>query len=253
MAGLDDAGRLGALEGALLEGRDDEVMQALVRAAATTVGTPIALLSLVAGRVQWFHSHTGLPPEIALSRATSRCSSFCQFVVRDEAPFEVADARVDPRVPQQLVERYGVRAYLGAPVRFRGQVLGSFCVMDVVPRQFTDAHRAALAEYAAQAGARLGELHPPAADAGHRRRDDLDAARERLRGVERSLLELGALARLGAGVDSLSSVEAHRALSVLRELSDSYGDVLLELRSVRRALDTLSGAEPSLAASPSVR
>lgn len=243
MAGLDDARRLGAFDETLLDGGDDEAMQALVRAAATNLGTPIALVSLIAGRVQWFHSHSGLPPEIALARATSRCSSFCQFVVREEAMFEVVDARSDQRVPQQLVEQYGIRSYLGAPVRYRGEVVGSFCVIDVVPRNFTDEQRAALLDYAALAGERLEakrSQHEAAAPTAAAARDDaLDPVRDRLRGIERSMQELGALARLGAGVDALSSGEAHRALSVLRELSESHGEVLRELREVRRALDDL--------------
>lgn len=240
MAGLDDAGRLNTFDETLLDGRDDDVMQALVRAAATKLGAPIALVSLVAGRVQWFHAHAGLPPELARSRATSRCQSFCQFVVRDEAVFEVVDARADGRVPQQLVHALGIRAYLGAPVRHRGQVVGSFCVIDVVPRQFDGELRAALLEYAALASERLDAMHGARADgdAATTARDaQLEPVRARLRGLERSLLEFGALARLGVGVDALSGAEVHRALSVLRELSESHGELVRELRAARRELD----------------
>lgn len=49
-------------------------------------------------------------PDLAISRATSRGSSFCQFVVHDDAPFEVNDARADGRAPTELVEEYGIRA-----------------------------------------------------------------------------------------------------------------------------------------------
>ncbi len=241
MAGLDDADRLGAIDEALLDGADDEELQSLARAAAIKLGVPMALVSLVAGRVQWFYAHAGAPAELARSRATSRCESFCQFVVRDEAMFEVSDARADVRVPRQLVDTYGVRAYLGAPVRHRDQVIGTFCVLDVVPRQFCDDQRAALLEFAALASARLS------ARVAQARREEADRAadsrlepvRARLRSVERALLELGALARLGAGVDELSGVEVHRALSLLRELSESHGGLVRELRAVRKELDAL--------------
>src|SRR5262249_14672194 len=61
-------------------------------------------------------------------------------------------------VPQLLVDRYGVRAYLGAPVRVAGHILGTLCCLDLKPRTFTEAERATLLELAARVSVRLERL-----------------------------------------------------------------------------------------------
>jgi GAF domain-containing protein len=150
--------RLQALDGAILEEGLDEDLQALVVEASRTLGLPIALVSLVLERTQFFRAHVGLPPDLAIARATDRDASFCQFVVRDGRRFEVTHASADGRVPQELVERYGIEAYLGEPVTIGGAVVGSLCVIGTEPRTFTDDDRAALTALAARVTRRLGEL-----------------------------------------------------------------------------------------------
>lgn len=39
-----------------------------------------------------------------------------------------------------------MRAYLGVPVRYRDQCIGSFCVVDTTPREWSDDDLAALEE-----------------------------------------------------------------------------------------------------------
>jgi hypothetical protein len=106
-------------------------------------------------RIQFFKAHYGLPDDLAVSRATERDVSFCQFVVRDGEPFEVENAEEDERVPQHLVKRYGVKAYLGIPVKVNNVVAGSLCVIDTKPRTFTDDERQKLTELAGLVSQRL--------------------------------------------------------------------------------------------------
>lgn len=162
MASLDSAQRLAAISPPLTRLDADEVLDAAVEEAARIAGTPIALVSLVMRGIQLFRAHRGLPPELAASRATSRANSFCQFVVRDELPLLVDDAPVDARVPQDLVENYGIRAYLGVPVRVHGQVVGTLCAIDVVPRRFSKDVVVAMKRLASRVSARLAQL-----DAAH--------------------------------------------------------------------------------------
>ena len=109
-------------------------------------------------RTQYFRAHTGLPPDLAIARATDRDASFCQFVVRDRARFEVTDAARDDRVPQELVERYGIAAYIGEPVKVAGHVIGSLCAIDLVTRTLSDRERSDLAALAEKVSARLEQL-----------------------------------------------------------------------------------------------
>jgi GAF domain-containing protein len=58
---------------------------------------------------------------------------------RRERPLVIPDARTDPRVwDGGAVAELGVVAYLGVPLVTRaGHALGSFCVIDAVPRAWT--------------------------------------------------------------------------------------------------------------------
>jgi hypothetical protein len=141
-------------EGLLAEAEDAE-LQAIANDAAGGLSTPIALVTLVLERIQFFKAHYGLPDDLAISRATERDVSFCQFVVRDGEPFEVENAEEDERVPQHLVKRYGVKAYLGIPVKVNNVVAGSLCVIDTKPRTFSDDERQKLTELAGLVSQRL--------------------------------------------------------------------------------------------------
>ena len=141
-------------EGLLAEAEDNE-LQAIANDAAGELSTPIALVTLVLERIQFFKAHYGLPDDLAISRATERDVSFCQFVVRDGEPFEVENAEEDERVPQHLVKRYGVKAYLGIPVKVNKVVAGSLCVIDTKPRTFSDDERQKLTELANLVSQRL--------------------------------------------------------------------------------------------------
>jgi hypothetical protein len=144
-------------EGLLAEAEDTE-LQTIVNDAAGGLSTPIALVTLVLERIQFFKAHYGLPEDLAISRATERDVSFCQFVVRDGEPFEVENAEEDERVPQHLVKRYGVKAYLGIPVKVNEVVTGSLCVIDTKARTFSDDERQKLTELAGLVSQRLEVL-----------------------------------------------------------------------------------------------
>ncbi len=161
MAELNDPDRLAPIDPALLHLDADEVLDACVDEAARLADAPVALVTLVLRHVQLFRAHRGLPPDLALSCATSRRSSFCQVVVRDERPLVIEDAPRDARVPQDLVDLYGIRAYAGVPVRMGGQPVGSLCVIDNTPRRFPDEVVEALEALAEKVGARLSELVGP--------------------------------------------------------------------------------------------
>lgn len=152
------SGRQHGAVAAVLTDDEDPELQALVERAAAELSAPIALVSLVLDKVQFFRAHCGLPPALARARATRRDESFCQLVVRDETRLVVEDEAHHPHLPQQLIEQYGIRAYAGVPLRLEGAVLGSLCVIDTAPRAFTEVQLAALEKLAARATVRLREI-----------------------------------------------------------------------------------------------
>lgn len=142
----------------LLAEAEDTELRAIVDEAATTLSTPIALVTLVLEHIQFFKAHYGLPPALAASRGTERNVSFCQFVVRDNEVFEVTDAEQDARIPQHLVKEYGIKSYLGVPVRANNIVMGSLCVMDTQTHTFSEEDRQRLRQLAEHVNARLAML-----------------------------------------------------------------------------------------------
>ncbi|MET3423852.1 PAS domain S-box-containing protein [Actinoplanes tereljensis] len=77
----------------------------------------------------------------------NRADTYCQFVVADEAPVIVRDAREDPRL--RGIGGPDAIGYAGFPLRApNGQVLGSFCVVDSQPRDWTADELATLGDLA---------------------------------------------------------------------------------------------------------
>ena len=142
----------------LLAEAEDEELKTIVEQAARDLKTPIAMVNLVLDHIQFFKAHHGLPPDLAVTRATERNVSFCQFVVRDGQPFEVTDAEHDTRVPQHLVKTYGIKSYLGMPVVANDVVLGSLCVIDTKKRKFLKAEREKLKRFSELVNERLEKL-----------------------------------------------------------------------------------------------
>lgn len=212
---LDDSRRLRVLDGAVLDRRPDARLQELVAQAAEVSGFPIALVSLVTRQVQFFRAQVGLPPDLQVARATDRDKSFCQFVVAHNRPLVVEDSWREPWLPRDLIERYGIRAYVGFPVSVLGQTVGSLCVIDVQPR-------------------RLGEV-----------------ALEQLRGLAQAVsARLEELARTWALVPGAEEDQAHQAWLAVAEaqslasLGEQFARGRLSLEELQRALGalcTLSG------------
>ena len=146
--------RLQALaELGLMDTPPEAEFDALTRLAARCLDMPMALISLVGRDRQWFKSHHGTD-----ETGYPRSGAFCDQVVRNAATLQVPDARDDPRFaahPMVKGEPH-LRFYAGHPLTTEdGHVLGSFCVLDVQPRQLDSAQHALLADLAAQAQALL--------------------------------------------------------------------------------------------------
>jgi signal transduction histidine kinase len=129
----------------------EEAFDRLTRLAGRLLSVPIALVSLVDDKRQFFKSACGLPEPLATSRQTPLSHSFCQHVVASGLPLVVEDARQHAVVRDNAaVTAYNVIAYLGVPLTTQnGTTLGSFCVIDSRPRFWSAADRETMTELAA--------------------------------------------------------------------------------------------------------
>jgi hypothetical protein len=162
---LADPRRLQAIEGTgLLYMEEDPVLHRLTRLAAKALRASVALMSLVEEDRQFFASSWGLPEPWASNRGTGLLHSFCQHVVVSNQPLLVTDARKHPLVQRNLaIQDLDVIAYVGVPlVDVDGNILGSFCVIEHEPRQWTAEDVALLHDLAAAVMDRVESLQPTA-------------------------------------------------------------------------------------------
>lgn len=132
--------RLRSLERALLlDTASDEHLDRITTLASETLGTPIALISLVDADRQWFLAKVGLEAE-----QTPRNMAFCAHAITQDEELVINDALLDPRFSTNplVVEDPRIRFYAGAQLRAAdGQPLGTLCVIDRTPHVFTAQHR----------------------------------------------------------------------------------------------------------------
>lgn len=125
------------------EGTFEMVYDRITTLASKVVGAPVALMSMVAAEFQFFKSYIGLPEPWKSRRNTPLSHSFCKHVVAEQQPLIVSDAReVDFLKDNKAIPELDVIGYLGIPVTVKleneERTLGSFCVIDSTPREWTE-------------------------------------------------------------------------------------------------------------------
>jgi EAL domain-containing protein (putative c-di-GMP-specific phosphodiesterase class I) len=129
-----------------LETAHNENFDRLCRLAAAHFGVPTVLVSLVEKDRQWFPGRVGFD-----ASQTPIEQSFCRYTIHHSEVMVVNDACLDPRFADNplVTTPGGIRFYAGAPLRNQhGEVLGSFCLIDQVPRHMPPAELAALEDFA---------------------------------------------------------------------------------------------------------
>lgn len=130
----------------LIETRNSALSQ-LAAIAADMFDVPIALVSILDGNRQVFVGRHGLEAE-----GTPIEQSFCRHVVMQDGPMVVPDAGLDMRFCFNGLVRGepGIRFYAGVPLKVRPRPelpdvgIGAFCLIDTVPREFSEANLARL-------------------------------------------------------------------------------------------------------------
>ena len=121
----------------------------LVKLAALIFKVPISTVTIVDEHRQWFKAAVGLDvPE------TPRDISFCTHAIELEQPLVVEDTAKDPRFSANplVLGAPHLGFYAGIPLRTsENYAIGTFCIMDQAPRQFSKAELEILRVLANQA------------------------------------------------------------------------------------------------------
>ena len=130
----DEERRLAALHAlGILDTPAEERFDRITRLAASVFKVPMALVSLMDRKRQWFKSTHGL--NVA---ETSRETSFCSHAVSLREVLVVPDTFQDDRFSDNplVTQVPRIRFYAGCPIFVEGNCVGTVCVLDNRPRQF---------------------------------------------------------------------------------------------------------------------
>lgn len=150
----DERSRLAAVDATgLVDSGPEIAFDRLTWLATQVTACPMALITLLTSRRQWFKSRVGV--ELA---ETPRDWAFCSHAIVRETPLMVQDAQRDPRFAANplVTGDLQVRFYAGVPLRdAHGHALGTLCVLDREPRRLRGREIEALKELAAIASEEL--------------------------------------------------------------------------------------------------
>lgn len=158
----------------ILDSAPEERFDRLTRIAARIFQVPMAFVSLVDADRLWFKSQVGFPDTEAPS-----AQSFCVHAIRQDDMLVVCDAHAQDRfAANPYVHGFPhVRFYAGQPLSVNGVHIGTLCLADSVPREFSDEDRVLLRDLAKMV-------------ANEAAAQSLEAAQQRVRRSEASLRAL---------------------------------------------------------------
>lgn len=132
---------------AILDTAPESTFDRLTLLASRTFNVPIAAISLIDSNRQWFKSAVGID-----ASEMPRDVAFCSYPVANGQSLVVADSTHDIRFARNplVVGAPHVRFYAGVPLRTPdGYIIGTLCIADNQPRNFSSQDLAQLESLAA--------------------------------------------------------------------------------------------------------
>ncbi|MES2579096.1 MAG: GAF domain-containing protein [Pseudomonadota bacterium] len=124
----------------VLDSPFETIFDTVTRIASDVCGTPIALISLLDDKRQWFKANVGLE----CVTETPRDISFCAHTIENDDLLEIQDASQDERFWDNplVTGNPNIRFYCGAPIKLpMGENIGSLCVIDIKPNYLNEHQR----------------------------------------------------------------------------------------------------------------
>jgi hypothetical protein len=224
--------RLAALEHyAVLDTANEAVFDQFAALTAQFLDAPISIVGMIDAERHWFKAAHG-----TTAQSSSRAQSFCTYTVQSNQVFTVGDALHDPRFANNPNVAGGalIRAYAGAPlVTSDGLSIGTLCIFDTRPREFTPSEGETLSRLASLVMRELEE-RLQRINAGSNPPEPREQA------LDRAVSSIGQ--RLGLPVKTLYGSRAETELEALNSESDLLEGVFAKLPAAQPE----AGPNPSL-------
>lgn len=180
---LVDTARIAAVRDTqLLDTAPEEVFDRLTALTARLLNVPITFLSLIDSDRD-FHKSRQMFGKAQQSDLVVRGRTFCHYTLVSPSPVVITDATQVPLYRDiSTVRDYGVRAFAGIPLTTReGQRIGTFCAIDVQPKEWSlsdleilsELAQAALREISIRQALRWSEENALAARTAVRKREEV--------------------------------------------------------------------------------
>jgi len=218
----DEGGRLAAVARYdIMDTPSEPQFDNIVSLLKTIFKAPIALISIIDDRRQWYKAIDG-----ASLVEIPRDTSFCNYTIQSADIFAIEDMTLDPRFVDHpmVAEAPHLRSYLGIPLTSPdGYNIGTICILDTQPRRFGPDDYATLRQFAAVAITQF-ELRQIAS------RDGLTGLATRRAFTEAAERELSRFLRHGQPV-TLVIFDLDRFKSINDTYGHGIGDAVLKSAS----------------------
>ncbi|MCR2747368.1 GAF domain-containing protein [Limnobacter parvus] len=135
---IDEAVRLTELyQLDILDTSKEEFFEALVDLGSTSFDCAFCFIAFVDSERVWFKAKRGFE-----AKEVPRDLSICSQTIKHNEPHVINDCAVHPDFKNNplVTESPGIRSYLGVPLHsLNGNKIGTFCLLDNIPRDWTEA------------------------------------------------------------------------------------------------------------------
>lgn len=130
----------------ILDTAAEERFDRITRLVCKILDVPIAAISLVDEKRQWFKSIQGLDVS-----ETSREVSFCAHAIADGKPLHVSNTDLDPRFSENplVTNDPHIKSYHGVPLKVDGAYVGALCGIDTRPHDVNEDQKQVLIDLGA--------------------------------------------------------------------------------------------------------
>ena len=160
---VDELARVSVLKSlSILDTEPEERFDRVTRMAKRLFNVPIAVVSLVDSERLWFKSCSGLDAVEA-----PRDASLCSYAISKDEMLVVKDTVKDERFMKSslVTGEPKVRFYAGCPLySIAGLKLGTLCLIDKVPRQFSTEEKEVLQDLASMVEQEFSTFHVDSTD-----------------------------------------------------------------------------------------